>query len=130
MELRLVNLKVANVVGNITPIMSELRVYNSGKRVATAVTLQGSAVYQVYPEKKHFATEQEWRDLWKQKIVSGIKFEAIPKKKPEPYTGPYWRCAICKKGGGVSHQVCVIDGFQRNLRLWQDAWTWEMPNKV
>lgn len=63
--------------------MSTIRVYQNNNRVATAVPLKNGTVLQVYPTKKTFATEADFKSNWLTWGLMSIDFkktDPVPKR--------------------------------------------------
>ncbi len=61
-----------------------IRAYKNNERIATAVTLKDNTVLQVYPEKKSFATMDEWKATFTDtSFVEGELSNVSPEKAAE-----------------------------------------------
>ena len=62
---------------------SKIRIYQDNKRIATAAFLKTGEVLQVYPTKRKFQTEGDFRTNWKNYVISTLEFrESHPPPKP------------------------------------------------
>ena len=61
---------------------SKIRIYQDNKRIATAAFLKTGEVLQVYPTKRKFQTEGDFRTNWKNYVISTLEFrESHPPPK-------------------------------------------------
>lgn len=74
--------------------MASVRFYSNNKRLSTARILKNETFLQVYPEKKYFASEDEWRAHWTAHVTNGIQVmkttdTSVTKvSRPKPSTSP------------------------------------------
>lgn len=129
---------------------STVRVYVNDKRIATGKPWKNEFL-QVYPEKKTFASEAEWRTSIYQSLVPTIRFvttEAPVKVKPvvkpevkakeKPAPNPKeedkpvdrnWICGYCRLPQGNDHRMCICHGYNYSVKAWENGRIYPNKNK-
>lgn len=86
--------------------MSTIRVFQNNNRVATATYLKNGSILQVYPTKRNFATEAEFRAYWRDWALKALDFkqtDPVPKRtkkavapaaQPPKVTTEGWLCTL------------------------------------
>lgn len=91
------------------------RFFVNDQRVSTAVTTKNGDFLQVYPEKKVFTSEAEWRSFWEKEYMPKIRVETTSTPAPAAAAAPVAPASPAKKSTRAKKDIWTIRTDKRTV---------------